>query len=39
MARTKPYTTGLMALDITLTILSGGLWLLVILFRELLWRS
>jgi hypothetical protein len=39
MARTKPYTTGLMTLDIILTLLTGGLWLLVVLFRELLWRS
>lgn len=37
MARSKPYTGGLLALDLTLTILTGGFWLLVVLFREL-WR-
>lgn len=37
MARTVPYTGGLMILDILLTILTGGAWLVVVLFREL-WR-
>lgn len=39
MARSKPYTGGLMVLDITLTLLTGGLWLIVVLFRELMRRS
>lgn len=37
MARSKPYTGGLFAIDLILTLLTGGLWLLVVLFREL-WR-
>ena len=37
MARSKPYTGGLMILDITLTLLTGGFWLIVVLFREM-WR-
>ena len=37
MARSKPYTGGLMVLDITLTLLTGGFWLIVVLFREM-WR-
>lgn len=37
MARSKPYTGGLMTLDIILTVVTGGGWLLVVLFREL-WR-
>jgi hypothetical protein len=37
MARSKPYTGGLMTLDIILTLLTSGLWLIVVLFREL-WR-
>jgi hypothetical protein len=37
MARTKPYTGGLFALDLILTIFTGGFWLLVVLFREM-WR-
>lgn len=39
MARKKPYTGGLMALDIILTFLTGGFWLIVVLFRELMQRS
>ena len=39
MARSKPYTGGLMVLDIVLTLLTGGLWLIVVLFRELMRRS
>lgn len=35
MARSKPYTTGLAVLDIILILLTGGLWLLVMLVREL----
>lgn len=37
MARSKPYTRKLMTLDIVLTILTSGAWLIVVLFREL-WR-
>lgn len=37
MARKKPYTGLLLVLDLTLTILTGGVWLVVVLFREL-WR-
>lgn len=37
MARTKPYTGGLLVLDLILTLITGGLWLLVVLFREM-WR-
>lgn len=37
MARSKPYTGGLLALDLVLTLITGGLWLIVVLFREL-WR-
>jgi hypothetical protein len=37
MARSKPYTGGLMALDIVLTLVTGGGWLLIVLFREM-WR-
>lgn len=37
MPRSKPYTGGLMILDIILTVLTGGFWLVVVLFREL-WR-
>lgn len=37
MARSKPYTGGLMALGIILTLITGGAWLIVVLFREL-WR-
>lgn len=35
MARSKPYTKKLAALDILLTFLTGGTWLLIVLFREL----
>jgi hypothetical protein len=37
MARTKPYTGGLMTLDLILTLITGGIWLIVVLFREM-WR-
>jgi hypothetical protein len=37
MARSKPYTGGLMALDIILTLVTGGFWLLIVVFREM-WR-
>jgi len=37
MARTKPYTGGLLVLDLVLTLITGGFWLLVVLFREM-WR-
>ena len=35
MARSKPYTKKLMTLDIVLFLITGGLWLFVMLFREL----
>jgi len=37
MARTKPYTGGLLALDLILILVTGGFWLIVMLVREL-WR-
>jgi hypothetical protein len=37
MARSKPYTGGLLVLDLILTLFTGGIWLVVVLFREL-WR-
>jgi hypothetical protein len=37
MARTKPYTGGLLVLDLILTLITGGIWLVVVLFREM-WR-
>lgn len=37
MARSKPYTGALFALDLVLTLVTGGIWLVVVLFREL-WR-
>jgi hypothetical protein len=37
MARSKPYTGGLMTLDLILTVFTGGFWLIVVLFREM-WR-
>jgi len=39
MARNKPYTGGLLVLDLFLTFLTGGLWLVVVLFRELMRHS
>lgn len=39
MARSKPYTGGLLVLDLTLTFLTGGIWLIVVLFRELMRRN
>lgn len=39
MARRKPYTgTGMIA-DIVLTLMTGGLWLIYVLFRELRYRQ
>lgn len=36
MARSKkPYTTGRLILDVVLTLLTGGLWLIVILIQFL----
>lgn len=37
MTRSKPYTGGLMTLDIVLTVITGGFWILIVLFREM-WR-
>lgn len=37
MARSKPYTGGLLVLDLVLTLVTSGAWLVVVLFREL-WR-
>jgi len=37
MSRKKPYSGGLFALDLGLTLLTGGFWLVVVLFREM-WR-
>jgi hypothetical protein len=37
MARSKPYTGGLLVLDVVLTFITAGAWLVVVLFREL-WR-
>lgn len=39
MARKKPYTAKLLILDIILTFITGGAWLIVMLFRELYRRS
>lgn len=39
MARTKPYTGGLLVLDLVLTLITGGAWLVVVLFRELYRRT
>jgi hypothetical protein len=39
MARKKPYTGGTVILDVVLTFLTGGAWLIVVLFRELYQRS
>lgn len=35
MARSKPYTKKLGVLDLVLTLLTGGSWLIVVLVREL----
>ena len=37
MARKKPYTKSLLILDVVLTFLTGGAWLIVVLLREI-WR-
>lgn len=39
MARKTPYTFSLALIDIILLILTGGLWVFVILVREMLKRS
>lgn len=39
MARKKPYTVTLGIVDVLLTFLTGGAWLLIVLFRELYQRS
>jgi len=39
MARKTPYTASLAIIDIILTFLTGGAWLIVVLFRELLKRG
>lgn len=39
MARSKPYTGGLFVLDLILTLCTGGFWLLIVLFRELMRRN
>lgn len=35
MARTKPYTVTLGIIDFILILVTGGLWLIVMLLREL----
>ena len=35
MARKKPYSKGLAIADAVITLLSGGAWLIVVLFREM----
>ena len=39
MARKKPYTVTLGIIDVVLILLTGGLWLFVMLVRELHQRS
>lgn len=39
MARSKPYTAKLAVLDVILILITGGLWLVVMLVRELMRRS
>lgn len=39
MARSKPYTKKLAILDLVLTLISGGGWLLIVLVRELYRRA
>ena len=39
MARTKPYTFKLALLDVFLTMITGGGWLLIVLVRELYRRK
>lgn len=35
MARSKPYTKKLLVLDLFLSAISSGAWLLIIFFREI----
>lgn len=35
MPRNKPYTKKLMTVDIILALITAGLWLIVVFFREL----
>jgi len=37
--RTKPYTAGLAVIDVVLTLITGGFWLLIVLVRELMYRK
>lgn len=39
MARKKPYTFALGCIDVLMTLITGGLWLLIILVREMYRRS
>ena len=39
MARKKPYTVTLGVIDLVLTCLTGGGWLLIVLIRELYMRG
>ena len=39
MARSKPYTKKLAILDLFLTLISSGGWLIIVLFRELYRRK
>lgn len=39
MARKKPYTLGLAVFDLFMICLTGGVWLAVMLVRELMRRS
>lgn len=39
MARSKPYTKKLMFLDIILTLVTGGAYLFIVIFREMYRRS
>ena len=39
MARKKPYKFTLAVIDVILTLITGGAWLIIVLFRELYFRS
>lgn len=39
MPRNKPYTAGLAVIDILLLLFTGGLWIFVMIVRELMRRS
>jgi hypothetical protein len=39
MARRRPYTVSLAIIDAVLILFSGGLWLIVMLVREMYQRS